>query len=282
MRLRIRHVTRYRYSSSVFLEPHQLRFKPHNTNYSELEDLTLEVEPAPAGLSEAFDAENNHFYLCWFHDLNETLTIKATSILKVSDYNPFNFIIYPDRYMTLPFQYSVKTKSILGPALLASHLDVRLVDYGERIMGSVKNRTIDFILELTKQICADFVLESRKTGQPHQASKTFLLRKGSCRDLAWMQIQLLRYFGIAARFVSGYYYLPAEDSGHELHAWVETYIPGAGWIGFDPSHGLATSNSHIPVARSAYYEKTMPVSGFLRGKGGSELKTDISIDIVNK
>ena len=280
MRLRIKHVTEYRYSSSVFLEPHQLRFKPKNTKFSQLEKFDLEVVPAPTGLSESYDAENNHHHLCWFSDLQDMMIINATSIVEVSAFSPFDFLVYPDEYLTLPFQYPTMLRSILEPALFSEHLDVTLVEYGKQIKDKVKDQTVDCILELTKQIFSDFKLEFRKTGPPHQANETFELKKGSCRDLAWMQIQLLRHFGIAARFVSGYYFLPMEEPDHELHAWVETYLPGAGWIGFDPSHGLAASASHIPVVSSAYFEKTMPVTGFVRGEVVSDLKTDVSIDIL--
>lgn len=279
--MRILHLTEYFYPSGVFLEPQRFRFKPKNTTYNHLESFKIKINPPPAGLSETFDADGNHLHFCWFQDMNERLTIEAESIISVSDYNPFNFIIYPDRYMTIPFQYAPKVSVLLKPALITEPLDDQLIQYGKSIIKRTKDRTFDFILELTKQTFSDFTLESRESGQPHKANGTFRLKKGSCRDLAWLEIQLLRYFGIAARFVSGYYFLPAEEPEFELHAWIETYIPGAGWIGFDPSHGLATGTAYIPVASSAFYEKTMPVTGFVRGQAGSDLKTEIQIDIID-
>ena len=124
-------------------------------------------------------------------------------------------------------------------------------------------------------------MEERSTGQPHEPVTTFNLKKGSCRDLAWFEIQLLRHVGIASRFVSGYYYIPMEKPKFELHAWLEVYIPGAGWIGFDPSHGIVTGNNHIPIASSSDFENTMPVTGSIRGDAGSELKTHIDIQIID-
>ena len=114
-------------------------------------------------------------------------------------------------------------------------------------------------------------------GRPYHPNKLFQLKSGSCRDLAWMQIQLLRNLGFAGRFVSGYFYLDAENPEFELHAWLEVFIPGAGWIGLDPSHGMLAGDAHIPVASSSNYENTMPVSGSVRGSANSTLKNDLII-----
>lgn len=95
-----------------------------------------------------------------------------------------------------------------------------------------------------------------------------------------MQIHMLRSCGFASRFVSGYYYLNIEDPVFELHAWVEVYMPGAGWIGLDPVHGVLTGCYHFPVASSAYYEYTMPVSGTVRGNARSSLSHEVKISLV--
>ena len=95
-----------------------------------------------------------------------------------------------------------------------------------------------------------------------------------------MEIHLLRNMGIASRFVSGYFYLPLEKEGFDLHAWVEVFIPGAGWIGFDPSHGMVAGASHIPVASSAHYDNTMAVTGAVRGSASSELETKLWIEAL--
>ena len=151
------------------------------------------------------------------------------------------------------------------------------MDYGNKILKESGGKTIDFISMLTQSIHRDFKLEIREEGKPHWPDETFIFGKGSCRDLAWMQIQLLRHLGFAARFVSGYFYPIVEDPEFELHAWVEVYIPGAGWIGFDPSHGLMASNSHIPIASSAQHEKTMTVTGNIRGSATSKLEANLMI-----
>jgi transglutaminase-like putative cysteine protease len=93
-----------------------------------------------------------------------------------------------------------------------------------------------------------------------------------------MQIHLLRQQGIAARFVSGYYYFDMDQPQFELHAWLQVYLPGTGWLGLDPSHGILTGNTHFPVVSSAHYEHSMPVSGGIRGSATSQLITQLSIE----
>jgi transglutaminase-like putative cysteine protease len=225
------------------------------------------------------DVENNMIHFCWFENTHEQMVLETRSVIDISDFNPFNFLVYPDECNILPFMYPDSFGKLLGPALSFATLSNELIKYGERLKDESKNNTVEFILNLTKQIFSDFSLESRMTGQPHDPDLTFNLRKGSCRDLAWFQIQLLRYMGIASRFVSGYYYIPSEKPEFELHAWLEAYIPGAGWIGFDPSHGIVTGNDHIPIAASADFENTMPVTGTVRGDAASELNTELRIEV---
>ena len=94
-----------------------------------------------------------------------------------------------------------------------------------------------------------------------------------------MEIHLLRKMGFAARFVSGYFYLPDVNPEFELHAWLEVFLPGAGWIGFDPTHGIIAGIHHIPIASSAHFENTMAVSGSVRGSASSTLHTNLAIHV---
>jgi len=281
MKLEIIHDTLYEFSHKIFLEPHYLRFLPADTPYCRVEHFTIEVLPKPAGFSQLTNMENNMIHFAWFNDQLSYLDIKARSVVHIEDYNPFNFIIYPSEHIELPVDYSKHERRLLSIYLEKGEITQDLMDWGHLLTEQTSADTMSFLSALTSQIHHDFNVESRTEGAPHDPITTFKQKKGSCRDLSWMQIHLLRNLGLAARFVSGYHYIDADDPEFELHAWLEVYIPGGGWIGFDPTHGMATGNTHIPVARNAHYIDTMPVSGTFRGSATSRLKTYLDIRVIN-
>ncbi len=277
MKLKIVHETEYTFNAEVFFEPHFLRFKPMVTPNIEVESFQLQITPLPTGLSEQIDAENNLIHHSWFDGVHKILSVRAESTVKIKEHNPFNFILYPTSFFELPFTYHDPLNELLRPSLHVAGLSKELIHYGEKIKKESNFNTVQFITNLTKQIHSDFIVETREVGTPYDAYKTFELKKASCRDLSWMQIQLLRHMGIAARFVSGYFFIQLEHPDFELHAWVEAFLPGAGWIGFDPSNGILTGEAHIPIATSAVSENTMPVTGSIRGDASSELATSLVI-----
>ena len=280
MKLKIVHTTNYSYADDVFFEPHYLRFKPKLSTHFSVADFSIAVEPKPAGMSEQIDCEDNHMFLCWFEGTHKNLKIEVEILVDVREFNPFNFLIYPPEHATLPFDYDKKTKQLLKPALKTGTLSEPMTQLLQKVLSETDHQTVPFLTELTKQIHQNFKVETRETGAPHRPEHTFSERKGSCRDLAWMQIHLLRNLGIASRFTSGYLYLDGTDPSFELHAWVEAYVPGAGWMGFDPSHGLLAGQFHIPVASSSFYSNTMPVSGTIRGSAKNKLSSQLSMTLA--
>ncbi|MBC8766735.1 transglutaminase family protein [Arenibacter sp. BSSL-BM3] len=279
MEVEIIHETEYEYQSEVYLEPHYFRFKPRETPYAELKSFGLEVSPKVAGISQQKDAENNTVHFSWYEGMHTKLSIRSTSILTVTPYNPFNFLLYPPSFNQMPFEYDDALKKLLIPFVEKISIGASLKEYGDVILSDVNGNTLGFLSELTRHIHEDFVLEIREIGEPYQPDQTFELKKGSCRDFAWMQIQLLRHLGIAARFVSGYFYVEVDNPKYELHGWTEVFLPGAGWIGYDPSNGIRTSNMYFPVSSSANYLNTMPVSGSVRGNAISILTTSLKIKL---
>ncbi len=281
MKFKIIHETRYNFTDEVFFEPHSLRFKPKNTPHIELDDFHLKIIPKPAGISEFMDVENNFVHLIWFEEMHSALTIIAEVVVESKEFNPFNFLIHPIEYSSFPFTYSNAQAELLKASLKASVIETPLLNFGKKILSLSQNKTLDFLANLTRAIHKEFHVYIRETGSPLLPDQTFEQKNGSCRDLAWMQIHLLRTMNLAARFVSGYYYLDMEDNSQfELHAWLEVFLPGAGWIGFDPSHGIVAGQNHIPIASSAQYENAMSVSGSIRGSASSEMDTKLDIRIV--
>jgi transglutaminase-like putative cysteine protease len=140
--------------------------------------------------------------------------------------------------------------------------------------------TMDFLLGTTLYIHDQFTKTVRHEGPPHSPDQTLNMQKGSCRDLAVLLIEIFRNAGFAARFTSGYKIHHDEGMEHELHAWVEVYVPGAGWYGLDPSTGLTAGNDHIAVSSGIHSFHTMPVTGTFRGAATSHMSTDILIEII--
>ncbi|WP_340677988.1 transglutaminase family protein [Paraglaciecola sp.] len=278
MNFKIIHETTYLFSDDVFLEPHFLRFRPKQTPFIDVTHFSIALKSEPEGHSVIEDEEHNVIDFCWFEELTNCLTISVESSLQTKAFNPFNFIIYPDSFNTLPFTYSEHQYQILYASLQKTELTQQLVDYTQDILVAANFNTITFLTNLTTQIHKDFTVEYREDGPPLSPDNTFKIKRGSCRDLSWLQINLLRNHGIAARFVSGYFYFDMDKPIFELHAWVEVFIPGTGWLGFDPSHGILTGNTHFPVASSAIPENTMPVSGGIRGSATSQLITNLTIE----
>ncbi|SMG13494.1 Transglutaminase-like enzyme, putative cysteine protease [Marivirga sericea] len=277
MRIKISHHTRYRFDSEVFLEPHYLRFHPKKTAYSQTESYDLVVSPKMAGDKELLDAENNRINFCWFEGLTNQLTIQLETIVAIKEYNPFNFIITPFEYNRIPFTYNNNDAMLLQASMAKQPLGEELMKYAQNILEDADHQSIPFLTNLTDQIHNDFDVVYREEGAPMPAEECFSGKSGSCRDLSWMQISVLRQLGVASRFVSGYYYFEMEEPSYELHAWLEVFLPGAGWVGLDPSHGILTGKTHIPVAASAFPENTMPVTGSIRGSAKMELETSLVI-----
>ncbi|MFI8604164.1 transglutaminase domain-containing protein [Cellulophaga baltica] len=277
MKFKITHVTTYLFDSEVFLEPHYLRFRPCQTSYVDVSDFITTIHPQPAGHKIVQDEDNNVVEFCWFEGMTAQLTIRAESVLQTKSYNPFNFLIYPQSFNTLPLQYNDLQKKLLFSALELLPISKGLIDYALSILKRSNFNTISYLTNLIKHLHDDFSVEYRADGPPFMPEETFQLKRGSCRDLSWMLICILRQQGIAARFASGYYYFDMIAPAYELHAWVDVYLPGNGWFGLDPSHGIFTGNTHFPLASSAHYQHTMPVSGGIRGSANSKLNTQLII-----
>ncbi len=279
MNYSIIHETHYTFSKKVFLEPHIFRFRPRAVPHTILGEFDLQIHPEPSGQSEQMDIEGNQIVNAWFENIQLELKIRSTATIEVREVNPFNFLVHPPEFLTLPFRYSHQDQILLAPALTTFKLPVEMKAFVDSLMVDTENQSIAFLTALNSKIFEEFALESRELGSPLDPVITFNRRHGSCRDLAWMQIHMLRQVNIATRFVSGYFYPDSVDPDFELHAWIEAYIPGAGWIGFDPGHGILIGSRHIPVAASVLYENTMPVTGSFRGNAESLLKTDLRISL---
>jgi transglutaminase-like putative cysteine protease len=270
MQLQITHHTKYKYNDAVFLEPHYLRFYPQQRTHFLLKGFDLEVTPVPSGLFPMINHNDFLQHQCWFLETHSSLEIKASIKVITQPFNPFGFFL----------DQSAPVVPIDDDSLLTDKDHSReLHDYIEETRPEVKRDLIAGVYLVLNYLNDHWEHSVRYEDDIHSASECFALRSGSCRDIAWMCISILRSLGIPSRFVSGYAYNPELGEGHELHAWVEFFAPGAGWLGIDPSAGIFTTDSYIPTAFSNNPHETLPVQGSFRGAAAASLETEVKISV---
>ncbi|WP_455208704.1 transglutaminase-like domain-containing protein [Kaarinaea lacus] len=195
--------------------------------------------------------------------------------------NAFDFILAPEAAV-LPIDH--QHDDICARAYLERITpDDTVTAFAAELSVAVNRDTLNFIDRLNRQLFSEFNHTHRETGAPQSPAFTLQSRCGACRDLAVLFVDCCRAEGIAARFASGYQKGHLQSERRHLHAWPEVYLPGAGWRGFDPTHGEAVSDTHVTVAAAAHARDTMPVTGIFSGVGASStldytLKIQVSED----
>jgi len=281
VRFRIVHETRYEYSEAVHLEPHVVRMRPRCEASQNLVRHALHVEPCPAGLSDGMDAEGNAFAVAWFTGPVRYLHLRAESEVETLRTNPFHFLVTDPDTLRLPVRYEETLARALAPgtAVNPSESGKELSRFVQEVEDGEEGDTLRFLARLCSEIHRRCAKVSRPTGAPRSAADTLARKEGACRDLVVLYLESARLRGLAARFVSGYHGEERSDGGHELHAWAEVYLPGAGWLGYDPSLGLAVADRHIALAASPFASRTVPVTGTFRSSTASAtMHTRLAID----
>ncbi|MFC3181891.1 transglutaminase family protein [Cypionkella sinensis] len=267
----IYHLTHYKYDRPVTLGPQIIRLRPAPHSRTRVVSHALKVTPANHFVNYQQDLYGNWLARYVFPDPVTELKIEVDLTADMTVYNPFDFFVDPSAE-TWPFEYPAEIADDLviyrkcdapGPLLQA------LLD---RVPREPK-RTIDFIVGLNAQLAQEIGYVIRMEPGVQTPEETLGLALGSCRDTSWLLVNVLRHLGFAARFVSGYLIqlkpdLVAVDGPQgtdkdftDLHAWCEVYLPGAGWIGLDPTSGLLTGESHIPLSATPHYSNAAPISG---------------------
>lgn len=279
MFIRIRHTLSYTYDRPVFLEPTTVRLTPRQDPTQRLCEHELSVSPEPTGSTWSIEQDGTAARMLWFSGKHAALSIETSSVVQTLRDNPFDALITHAPAAVLPAVYPVDVARVLGPALEGA-VDPEVRAWAAGIAEASGRQTLTFLTNLTDRIFADFRMVTRDEGDPMTPARTLAERRGACRDVAILFIAACRSQGLAARFVSGYsIHGPPEITEQELHAWAEVYLPGAGWRGYDPSLGLATSDGHIALASSPAHELAAPTTGSYRGTGAtSGMVYSISID----
>ena len=282
MHLKIEHTISYRYSPPVTLGVQTVRLHPLPNTRQQVLYFDLEITPSPSFTTNHTDAENNPLKTAWFEGNHELINITASSEVITENRNPFDFIITESDLNHLPLSYPEPDATLLALYKKSQKEDDQIVsDFLKPILVQVRNETVPFLNELVVHISKTFKKADRKYGNPWTPEKTIVEGRGACRDLAWLFITCCRSLGLAARFVSGYHLPFNVRKRPELHAWCEIYLPGAGWLGFDPNLGIAISERHVAIAASFNPTMTLPTSGIFWGKGiKAELDTTISMQAI--
>ncbi len=271
MLYKIEHITRYKYSKEVFLEPHVVRLRPRTDSAQTLLNFEIEVTPRPSGRTDLIDSGGDSVFI-WFEDMTDSLEIICRSEVETNRVDPFDYILSSDRAARLPMEYSKPNKSALEPYRITS------ADFGESFEGFVAkillesdNDSLKFLSTLTNYIYQNFEHEIRDEGPARDPEDTLSSNRGSCRDFVVLFAEAARSMGFAARFVSGYTEGDISLMLNHLHAWAEVYLPGGGWRGYDPTLGLAVADRHIAVASGATPIEAAPVTGSFRGTGAEAI-----------
>ncbi|MDP1692746.1 MAG: transglutaminase family protein [Burkholderiaceae bacterium] len=267
----LNHVTHYCYDRRVKLSPQVVRLKPAPHCRTKILAYSLRIEPEPHFINWQQDPFANHLARLVFPEPTTGFKVTVDLVAEMAVYNPFDFFLEPGAEK-FPFAYSAELACELAPYLAKGEATPRLAALLKSI-DLTPLRTIDFLVGLNQRLQKDVRYLIRMEPGVQTPEVTLANASGSCRDSGWLMVQVLRHLGLAARFVSGYLIQLKPDvkaldgpSGTEvdftdLHAWCEVYLPGAGWIGFDPTSGLMAGEGHIPVACTPEPSSAAPVSG---------------------
>jgi uncharacterized protein (DUF2126 family)/transglutaminase-like putative cysteine protease len=267
----LNHLTYYRYDCLVGLSPQVVRLRPAPHCRTRILSYSLNVRPADHFINWQQDPQANYLARLVFPDETREFRIEVDLVAEMAVLNPFDFFLAPYAEQ-FPFKYESNERRELVPYLVKAPTAPLM----ERYLAGISRdrcRTIDFIVDVNQRLARDIRYVIRLEPGVQSPEETLAKGSGSCRDSAALLVQLMRHVGLAARFVSGYLIqlvpdvkaldgpVGAKEDFTDLHAWCEVYLPGAGWIGLDPTSGLLAGEGHIPLACTPEPSAAAPVSG---------------------
>jgi uncharacterized protein (DUF2126 family)/transglutaminase-like putative cysteine protease len=272
----LNHWTRYRYDKAVSVGPQVIRLRPAPHCRTPILSYSLGVTPTGHLLNWQLDAHNNHLARVLFPDKTNEFVVEVELVAELSPFNPFDFFLEPG-VEDYPFEYAPDLAKDLEPYRSVEPAGPLLQTFLTKLSRE-RRGTISFLVDLNRRVRKEIEYVTRLDPGVQTCEQTLEKGTGSCRDSTWLLVQILRHLGIAARFVSGYLIqLAADERGPDeaksdvstgtqtdsadFHAWAEAFLPGAGWIGMDPTSGLFAGEGHIPLVCTPNASKAAPIEG---------------------
>lgn len=283
--LSVRHETVYHYARPVSFGEHRILVRPRDSMEQTLEQFSLKITPEPSAIRWIHDVFGNGIAIARFDLPAEELRISANMVL---DHTPELTPAFEidERAKTHPFDYSDVDAIDLAPTRRRQFPDETAVDaWAQRFVSSRgTTRTGDLLLTMTYGIKEGFKYLRRPDPGTQRPSQTLSSRQGTCRDFALLMMEAARSLGFAARFVTGYLYSPALDGDHRgggaTHAWCQIYLPGAGWVEFDPTNAIIGTRDLIRVGVAREPRQAIPIAGTFIGTKGDYLGMDVEVVVA--
>ncbi len=285
--LQVRHVTRYRYAKPVMFGEHRAMFRPHESSEMQLVGIDISASP-DAAIHWVHDVFSNSTTLFTFTEPSDLLEIKCTFNVVRSSISQPNFPI-AEEARTYPFLYPNDQFTDLIACIQPeyNHPFEEVKSWATQFVDKAHGDTWAILTSINEEIDRNFEYRRREEPGVQAPRETIRLGHGSCRDFAVLMMEAVRQLGFAARFVTGYLYDPATDKkgGHALqgagatHAWVQIYLPGAGWIEFDPTNGLIASSNLIRTGVARTPSQAVPLQGSYEGASDDFLGFDVEVSV---